>query len=49
MKFHENPISGSHVSPCGLTDRRTDMKPIVAFAVLRTCLKKLVVAKYLCK
>jgi hypothetical protein len=31
-KFHDNPSSGSHVVPCGRTDRQKDMmKLIVAF------------------
>jgi hypothetical protein len=24
MKFHENPVSGSRIVPCGQTDGRTD-------------------------
>ena len=31
INFHENPSSGSRVFPYGRTDRRTDMKLIVAF------------------
>ena len=36
IKFHENPVSGSRIVPCGQmggwTERRKDMtKPIVAF------------------
>ena len=32
MKFHDNPLSGSGVVPCGRTDGQTDIsKLIVAF------------------
>jgi len=32
IKFHENPLSGSRVFPCGRTDKWRDMtKLIVAF------------------
>jgi len=36
IKFHENPISGSRVVPCGWTDRQTDMK---LFTILPTRIK----------
>jgi hypothetical protein len=31
IKFHENTSSGSRVVACGQTDRRMDMKSVVAF------------------
>jgi hypothetical protein len=34
-EFHGNASSGNRVVLCGQTDRRTDMKLIVVFAVLR--------------
>jgi hypothetical protein len=49
IKFHENPVSGSQVFPCGLTDRRIDMKLIVGFRSFANVSKKAVVAKYLWK
>ena len=30
IKFHENPSIGSRVVPYGLTDRRTDMRKLIA-------------------
>ena len=40
IKFHENPSSGSRDSPCGQTDRLTDMtKLIVALRYFATAPK----------
>jgi len=29
IKFHENPLSGNRVVPCGMVDRRTDVTKLI--------------------